>query len=173
MTFDTAEKRDDVTVIRRRRKVDIDPEFIESHPVKEGYMEVSLRKAKVEIEDKESGTVTEHIMAVQPLDQNVPDNDLPEGEFQFKDKKGKVHKIAIYDYLFKSDLKALVKGQFFPCPAQVFPTINDRLVQTALNEKKAKFPEHRKEEKFPFWIILLIMVPILIILAISLFGGGG
>jgi len=145
----------------------IDPEFIKKHPPTEGYMSAELKRATIKSKTRDNTVITEGAM-VLPLDGPVS---FPEGTFELIDPKdrNKRYHIAIYDTVFRTDLRTLIQAQLYECPSTVFPTITERLVQTALNEKDAKYPEKRKDMKDYTWLIILIMLPILIILAMTLF----
>lgn len=176
MTFEPEKKEMKVV----HRKAIMDPEFIEGHPVKQDYMHVTIRKAKIASKNERNGIVEERDALVQPLgeikkvgeqlvlDTEVPDTELPEGEYYIKNKKGRIFKLAVYDTIFKTDLKTLVKGQLFECPAQIFPTIAERMCQTARNEIKAKYPETRKVDKFPFWILMIPIMVVCLLIGLSM-----
>jgi len=151
-------------------KKTIDPEFIKKHPPVKDYMNVELKSAEIETKTDENTIIKEKAM-VLPMDDNVR---LPEGTFKLIDPKdkNKEYKVTIWDTVFRTDLRTLIKSQLYECPSTVFPLIAERLVQTALNEKDAKYPEKRKDVKDWTWLIIIVMLPILIIIAISLFGGG-
>lgn len=159
---------DEVDRIIRDRE--IDPEFIKKHLPKDGYMKVELKKAIITSETPDKTIIKEHA-AILPLGASEP---VPEGECVLVDPKtGKKHKIAIYDTVFRTDLRTLIQSQLYECPSTVFPTIVERLVQTALNEKNAKYPEKRSDKKDWFWLIILIMVPVLIVIALIMFSTNG
>lgn len=165
-------KKEDYTRLSKKIDIalggrDIDPEFIKKHLPKKDYMGVELKKAEIKSETDDNTVMTEQALAL-PLD---VDEKLPEGEFELTDPKNpkKKYKIAIYDTVFRTNLHDLVQSQFYECPSTVFPVITERLVQSALNEQGAKYPEKRKELKDWSWLIVLIILPFLIILAISLF----
>jgi len=147
----------------------IDSEFIKKHPPVKDYMSVELKSAEIETKTDENTAIKEKAM-ILPMD----DNKLPEGTFELVDPKdkNKKYKVTIWDTVFRTDLRDLIKSQLYECPSTVFPTITERIVQTALNEKDAKYPEKRKDVKDWTWLIIIVMLPILIIVAISLFGGG-
>lgn len=152
-------KREVALILKDR---DVDPEFIKKHPPVDGYMGSELKKAELKSITPDQTELVEPCL-VLPLDMVEP---LPEGEFEIVDPKTKKrHKLVIYDTVFRTDLRALVQSQFYECPATTFPTIAERLEQTARNERDAKYPEKRSDKKDYWWLYLLILIPVLIIIA--------
>lgn len=160
----------------------VDPEFIKKHQLEEGFLDVELKKAKLRSITPDQTELIEPCLVLpldavdSSLDDKASEEDveaamkIPEGDYLLIDPKTKKkHRIAIYDTVFKTDLRTLVNSQFYDCPATVFPRIAERLEETARKEKEAKFPDRRSDKKDYFWLMLMIMIPVLVVIAFTLF----
>ena len=142
----------------------VDPEFIRKHPPVKEYMAVELKKAELRSVTPDMTEITEDAL-IMPLDAKEP---LPEGDYIMVDRKTqKEHKVAIYDTVFRTDLRTLVNAQFYECPATVFPVIAERLEQTARSEHELKFPDKRSDKKDYFWLYFFILMMVLIVVAFT------
>ena len=149
----------------------IDPEFIKKHPPVDGYMGVQVKKAELKSVTDDNTELVEPCL-IQPLDSTDKDlkdmGELPEGEYYLLDTKtNKKHKVAIWDTVFKTDLRTLIMSQLYECPATVFPVIAERLEETARKERELKFPDNRSEKKDYFWLFFFIMIMVLVVIAFT------
>jgi hypothetical protein len=132
---------------------------IAKNPPEPGYMKVELKKAEVTLKDTD-----EKIQALGlPLAETIFPAKPPEDPTVFININGDT--VQLYDTIFETDLKQMADAQVSDCASTIFPMLIDEAIQLALDEKKARTLEKRKEEFKWWWIVvlMLIMIPILIV----------
>jgi len=149
---------------RKRKKTDdVHILDIAKNPPVPGYMKVELKKAALTTKNEDDKEVTMQVLAL-PLEKTEggvmkPPEDDPT---VFVNADG--DSVQVYDTIFDIDLKQMAEGQISDCASTIFPMLMDEYVQLALDEKKARQPEKRKEEFKWWWVLVLIMIIIPIIL---------
>ena len=157
--------------MRRREKDSIHILDIAKNPPEPDYMKTELLKAELRTKDQDDKDIT-YTVAAMPLEKNGV---TPEDNTVFTNKEG--DKVKIFDPIFEINLRQMFEGQISDCASTIFPMLMDEYVQLALDEKKARQTEKRKEEFKWWWILVLMMILIPIILITvtvlpGLMGGG-
>jgi len=156
---------------KRREKDNIHILDIAKNPPEQDYMKTELLKAELKTKDQDEKEITMTVVAM-PLEKN---GITPEDNTVFTNKDG--DKVKIFDPIFEINLRQMFEGQISDCASTIFPMLMDEYVQLALDEKKARQTEKRKEEFKWWWILVLMMILIPIILITvtvlpGLMGGG-
>lgn len=129
---------------------------VEKNPPEPGYMDGKLIEAELTAKNDDGKEVKVKVLA-QPLGPNPPkDNTI------FVNIDG--DKLQLYETIIDIDLKQMAEAQISDCASTIFPMLIDESVQLALDEKKIRQPEKRKEEFRWWWVLVLIMIIIPIIL---------
>jgi hypothetical protein len=137
---------------------------IAKNPPEQGYMRSTLNKAELYTKGETEKAVKITVIAM-PLEEIIMGSPpiIPKDPNIFINANGE--QIRIFDPIFDIDLKQMADGQVSDCASTIFPMLLDQYVNLAVDEKKARAPEKRKEE-FKWWwilVLILILVPIILI----------
>lgn len=145
---------------QRKTAEDIHILDIKKNPPEPGYMRVELKKAVVSTKDEDDRPLSV-IRTALPLDEKMQEPPKQDPTV-FVNANGDT--LQTYDTIFDVDLKQMYDGQVSDCSSTIFPMLMDEAVQLALDEKKIRSPEKRKEEFKWWWVLVLLMILIPIIL---------
>jgi len=160
---------------KRKQNSDVHILDIAKDPPEPGYMKVELKKAEITTKNEDDKEIRIPVV-VLPLEEKQVDRIPPKDDLSiFINADG--DRLQVYDTIFDIDLKQMAEGQISDCASTIFPMLMDEYVQLALDEKKARTPEKRKDEFKWWWVLVLAMIIIPIILITmtvlpGLIGGG-
>lgn len=125
------------------------------------YMRVELKKAELTTKNDDDKDIKVPVFALpllKPEKSEPPKDDLN----IFMNADGDI--VQLYETIFDIDLKQMAEGQISDCASTIFPMLIDEATQLAVDEKKARTPEPRKEPYKWTWVLIAFVLIIMITL---------
>jgi len=139
---------------------------IAENPPEPGYMKTELKKAVVQTKDEDDEDITIDSLGL-PLNEKAEDKKPPKDNPSiFVNCNGDL--MQAYDPILDIDLAMMAEAQVSDCASTIVPMLIDETVELALEEKKARTPEKRKEQGSWLWIVILLMLILIPVLLITM-----
>ncbi len=136
---------------------------IAKDPPEPGYMDVQLKKAVLKTTDEDEKPLEVDTL-VLPLQSEKDASKTPPKDDPTIYMNCDGERLQAFDTIMSIDLSQMAEAQVSDCAANIVPMLIDNTVSLAVEEKKARTLEKRKEEFKWWWVLLLMMIIIPIIL---------
>jgi hypothetical protein len=130
---------------------------IAKNPPEPGYMKTELKKAVLHALDEDGEPLDIDALALPLQKEEKPEKTPPRDDpTVYVNCEG--DKLQVYDTIFDIDLAQMAEAQVSDCASTIFPMLIDETVALAVEEKKIRTLEKRKNEFQYWWVILLVLM---------------